>query len=363
MQGGAERQLVELIKRMDKALFSVSLIALYPGGQLWEETCSVPGVRLRHLAKRGRWHLNALAKLAEELRAARPHIVHGYMDVANLLALTAKPMGAKVVWGVRASKLDMSRYDRLRRVALRLESCLARWPDLIICNSEAARTDARERGFPMNRTMVIPNGIDTDRFKPNTAARLEVRAAWQVLPDEFLIGLVGRLDPMKGHSVFITAAGLLAAQYPKVRFVLVGDGALRRQLQEQAASTGAHDRIIWAGERSDMPAVHSALDLSVSSSLFGEGFSNALGESMACEVPCVATDVGDAAVILGNCGWLVPPADAAGLAARMGEAMEACRTGKVRGDVIRRRVMVEFGVDKLARTTSDALLGLLGQAP
>ena len=360
-QGGAERQLVELMKRIDKVLFSVSLIALYPGGPLWEEACSVPGLHLRHLAKRSRWHLNSLAKLAEALREARPDIVHGYMDVANLLALAAKPMGAKVVWGVRASKLDTSRYDRMRRVALRLESCFARWPDLIICNSEAARLGARERGFPMNRTMVIPNGIDTARFKPESAARLEVRARWGVSPDEYLIGLVGRLDPMKGHSVFITAASLFAARHPRVRFVLVGDGDLRRQLQEQAASSGARDKIMWAGERSDMPAVLSALDLSVSSSLFGEGFSNVLGESMACEVPCVASDVGDAAAILGNCGWLVPPGDAVGLAERMGEAMDACRTGKVRRDLIRQRIVEEFGVDKLARTTSDALLGLMGR--
>lgn len=358
-RGGAERQLVELMRCMDKSLFRISLIALYPGGPLWEEACSLPGVRLKHLDKRSRWHLNAVGKLVAALREEKPDIVHGYMDVANLLALAAKPMGAKVVWGVRASRLDASRYDYMRRAALRVESLFARFPDLIICNSESGRNHARERGFPMSRTMVIHNGIDTDRFKPDPAARLRVRAEWRVAPEEYLIGVIGRLDPMKGHAVFLTAASLLAARHPRIRFVAVGDGVLRREMEERAASSSLP--VVWAGERSDMPAVLSALDLSVSSSLFGEGFSNVLGESMACEVPCVATDVGDAATILGNLGWLVPPGDPVALAGRISEAMCAWQDGKMRRDVIRERIVDEFSVGKLARKTSDALLALAGR--
>lgn len=361
-RGGAERQLVELIRGMDKAVFSISLIALYPGGALWEEVCSLPGVRVRHLGKRGRWHLNVVGKLIEALREATPDIVHGYMDVANLLALVAKPMGAKVVWGLRASKVDTSRYDFMRRTVLRLESLFARCPDLIICNSESARIDARARGFPMTRTVVVRNGIDTERFKPDPAARLRVRADWRVSPDEYLIGMIGRLDPMKGHSVFLAAANLVAARQPRARFVVVGDGVLRRELEERAASGGAHERIIWAGERSDIPAVLSALDLSVSSSLFGEGFSNVLGESMACKVPCVATDIGDAAAILGDLGWLVPPGDSRALAESISEAMRGHRAGEARRDLMRQRIVEDFGVEKLARATSGALLTLLGQS-
>jgi glycosyltransferase involved in cell wall biosynthesis len=361
--GGAERQLLELLKGLDKTRFEVDAITLYPGGSLWEEACSVPAVRIQHLGKKGRWHVQVLPTLLRIFRQTRPDIVHGYMDVANLLALAARPAGARVVWGIRASKVDAAVYDRLRQVAIGLESWLSSFPDLIICNSDAARSDAAARGFPNARMVVIPNGIDTDRFQRSTTARRELREIWGVSSDETLVGIVARLDPMKGHSVFLTAAHEVVRLHPQARFAIIGGGRLLPELKNQAANLGLQERLIWAGERSDMPAVLSALDLSVSASLFGEGFSNVLAESMACGVPCVASNVGDAARILGDSRSLVPPGDAAALARQICEALENQMAGNVRGDLLRQRIVSEFGLERLARATEHALGSLIASRP
>ena len=361
-QGGAERQLVELIKHLDKTRFEITLLCQYSGGVLWDEATSIPLVRVEHIGKTGRWDPTFLAKITAYMRRLRPHIVHGYMDVANLLALAAKPLGARVVWGIRASKLDLSRYDFLHRVAFHLETWLSSLPDLIICNSFAARADVVARRFPADRTIVVSNGIDTQRFQHDAIARDKIRAEWRVGPHQFLIGLLARLDPMKGHSVFFAAAQLVAARHGDVRFVLIGDGpdSYRNALEAEAVRYGLSDKLTWAGPRTDVSAVLSALDLSVSASSFGEGFSNSLAEAMACGIPCVATDVGDSANVLGDLGWLARPDDPADLAKQICAAFEASRRGNVSPTLLRTRIQTEFGTQRLVEATTAALLGLIG---
>jgi glycosyltransferase involved in cell wall biosynthesis len=164
---------------------------------------------------------------------------------------------------------------------------------------------------------------------------------------------------MKGHKVFIAAAARIVTRHPDVKFVAVGDGSdqQRRALRDLAQELGLTERVIWAGQRLDMPAVISALDLSVSAS-FGEGFSNVLGESMSCGVPCVATNVGDSAKIVGDLGWLVDPGDEVGLADQIIEAMRFCRTPEFRPELIRRRIEREFSVQRLVDDTTAALCSL-----
>ncbi len=358
-RGGAERQLIALLRALDKALFEIRVITLYGGGALWEEAAAIPCVRLVHLGKKGRWHLGVLGTLWRHLRDARPHIVHGYMDVANILALAGRMRGAKVVWGVRGSNVDMSRYDYMRRIGQGLEARLAKLPDLIICNSRAGWSEVKARGFPTERTVIIPNGIDTERFRTDPESRRAVRGEWRVAPEEFLVGIVGRLDPMKGHAVFLHAARQVLERYAQLRFVLVGDGRLRDPLRELAGQLGIQDRLIWAGERGDMPAVFPALDLTVSASLFGEGFSNVLAESMACGVPCVATDVGDASAILGEFGWSAPPGDPVALAESICRAKNACERSAVDPDLLRGRIVCNYGTGRLADMTAAALGALI----
>lgn len=362
-RGGAERQLLELLKRMEKETFEINLICLYSGGGLWEESLAIPAVTIQQLGKTGRWNVSVIPRLYKLLRKSRPDIVHGYLGVPNLLALVGgRLIGAKVVWGVRASNLDLRQYDYLSRAVARVEGWCARFADLIICNSEAGRMHAVSRGFPPARTKVIQNGIDTDKFRPDREGRARLRQEWGIQPSHYLIGVIARLDPVKGHEIFLAAAAMIVSELESVRFALVGGGPeeFRRQLQSKSADSGLRDKLIWAGERSDIPAVMSSLDLMVSASL-SEGFSNVVAECMACGVQCIATDVGDSRAIMGEFGAVVPPGEPVALADAIRAMIHSGKPDVGAGELMRRRMQAEFSAARLADRTGLMLRTLVGE--
>jgi glycosyltransferase involved in cell wall biosynthesis len=173
--------------------------------------------------------------------------------------------------------MELGRYPWSTRLNYLLEPRFSRLPDLIISNSFAGRRNAVRKGFPDNEHfIVVPNGIDLERFRPDAELGLAVRQEWGVLPGQTLIGIVARLDPMKDYPTFLHAAARLARHDPTIRFVAVGGGPddYAALLRENSRSLDLDGSMIWAGARGDLPAVYSALDLLVSSSAFGEGFSN-----------------------------------------------------------------------------------------
>ena len=185
-----------------------------------------------------------------------------------------------------------------------------------------------------------------------------MRAKWKLGEHEILVGLVGRLDPMKDHPVFLEAASNIARVRRDVRFVCVGDGPAdyAEALKQHAAALGLTNQLMWVGARDDMPAVYSALDIASSSSSYGEGFSNTTAEAMACGVPCVVTDVGDSALIVGDTGSVVAPGDRDALAAAIQRLADLPREERrMLGDACRVRVVSEFGIDRLVQRTEQAL--------
>ncbi|HHM06440.1 MAG TPA: glycosyltransferase [Gammaproteobacteria bacterium] len=360
--GGAERQLVALAGGLHAKGHRVTVLLFYPGGPLAAELL-VRGVPVRDLGKGHRWDvLGFLWRLVRSVRAAAPDIVHAYLPVPNILAVLLWSCfpSAKVVWGVRASNMDLTRYDRLSRWTYRLEAKLAAKADLIIANSHAGVDVLRRRGIPLQRVQVVPNGIDTERFAPDAAARERQRGQWGVGPDVKLIGLVARLDPMKDHPTFLRATALLATQRDDVRFVCVGDGPAdyRRQLLALAAELGVASLLSWRGAVADTPAVYNALDL-VTLASYGEGFPNVVGEAMACGQPCVVTDVGDAARVVGDCGKVVPPRDPSALVAGWQAVLNLSDQDRAGlGAKARERIVKEYRCQHLI-DTSEALLSRL----
>jgi glycosyltransferase involved in cell wall biosynthesis len=355
--GGAQRQLVTLLEGLDSSQFAVTLITFYDGGRFRDQVRDMPHLEYVCIDKRSRWDVfGFMGRLLHELRCRRPHVLHGYLATSNLLAVVLKPwlQGTRIVWGIRGSYMDFSQYEWTERLLFRLECLCARFADLVISNSEAGRKHCLAHGFSNKRIVVIPNGIDTDQFQPDEDARRQVREAWGVGTSEHLIGLVGRLDPIKDHATFLQAAAQLVLERSDVRFVCIGDGPAdySAQLQAQGTALGLAEKLIWAGARSDMSAVQNALDIATSSSL-GEGFPNAIGEAMACGVPCVVTDVGDSAWIVGDTGIVVPAGDAAALAAGWVTCL-AWDSGE-QGQKARTRIVDDFSVPHLARRTEEAL--------
>jgi glycosyltransferase involved in cell wall biosynthesis len=363
--GGAERQLVELVKGLDKTCFAITVAIFYAGGDLWPILQAVPGVTVIVLNKQGRWDLLPFVqRLWRVMREVRPDIVYGYMGVANELGLlVGKLYGAKVVWGLRSSFVDFSRYDWAARWSFRMGAWLSRFPDLIVVNSNAGKQHHVTHGYSGARMVMISNGIDTERCRPDPEIGRLMRAEWGVAEGVPLIGLVGRLDPMKDHPAFLRAAATLAHTCPDARFVCVGGGpeAYAAELRALGESLNLAERLIWTGTLKDMPAVYNAFDLLASSSAFGEGFSNVIGEAMACGVPCVVTDVGDAAFIVGETGAVVPtraPAVLAQAWARLLALPPAER--EALGAKARERIVTHFSRASMVAQTEALLLGLTG---
>ena len=359
--GGAERQLVALARGLHQRGHRVLVLSFYSGGPLTTDLANA-GVSVLTLGKRHRWDLlGPFHRLLRALRRERPDLLHGYLVDANILVtLFARAVpDARVVWGVRASGLDLARYPRAIGMLFRISTWLADRADLIIANSESGAEAHIAEGYPERTLMVIPNGIDTVVFRRDAEARSRTRRQWGIGEGERVIGLVGRLDPMKGHDVFVQAAARLAAERPEVTFVCIGDGpdALRARLEAMGRELGLAGRLRWLPGTNDIAPLYSAMDFLTSASLFGEGFPNVVGEAMACGVPCVVTDVGDSA------GWSVRPASWCRRVIRWrsprgGVARSTGLDDPARADP-RKRVEREFSLDRLVDRTERALGALL----
>jgi glycosyltransferase involved in cell wall biosynthesis len=230
--GGAERQLVVTSKGLAERGYEVVVITFYSGG-FFSDELSKSKVRLLSLNKKGRWDLMTFYfRLISLLKKEMPDVIYSFLGVANIFSVLTRPFvpHARVIWGVRASNMDLVRYGWIDRWSYWVECRLARFADRIVTNSHAGLNFAVAHGFPEPKMTIIPNGIDTEYFCPDKIARYRVRKKWGVDKNERLIGLVARIDPMKGHATFLKAAKLLRLQLSNIRFVCVGEGETENKI-------------------------------------------------------------------------------------------------------------------------------------
>ncbi len=361
--GGAEGQVVSLAIGLRQRGHATAVAVCYAGGPLERELrdAAVPVLPLEKRSRRDT--TGFFGRLVRVARRERPDVLHGYLDLPNLLTVVLKPLlpQTKMVWGIRASNMDLSCYDWLTRLSFQLQRAASRFADLIIVNSAAGRDYHVARGFPAERMVVIPNGVDGVRFRPDPEAGRPVRGEWGVGDRQALIGLVARLDPVKGHPTFLRAAALLARERDDVRFVCVGSGPqpYRQALEATGRELGLSGRLIWSGPRSDMPGVYNALDIACSSSS-SEGFPNVVVEAMASGVPCVVTAVGDSAWIVGDAGLVVPAGDPHALAQGWRTMLSRPREDRAAlGVRARERVLAHFSRETLVEQTFEVLARLV----
>jgi glycosyltransferase involved in cell wall biosynthesis len=357
--GGSQRQIVELAKGLADAGHDVTLISCFEGGVFSKDVVQFKRIRYVSLKKKGRWDLPGfLFRFLVQIRSLRPDVLYGFLSLANLLSVLAKLFipGVRVVWGVRASNLDFEKYVPMIRATFSLECFFSRFSDVVIANSDAGRDYCREVYSFSGEIKVVRNGIDTEFFKPDPEKRIKQRSEWQVNDAVILAGIVGRIDPMKGYPVFIKAAAIVAKKHPDLCFVCVGDGPedYVLELKELAAEFGISDRVIWSGFKRDMSKVYNALDIFTSASIFGEGFSNVICEAMATGIPCVVTDVGDSALIVGDTGIVVLPDDPVSLASGWEEFLS--KKKNINSQKIRKKIVDEFDLKKLTKRTEKILL-------
>ena len=306
--GGAETMLYKVLRATDPESFSSSVVTLIDGGKL-RPRIEALGVPVDSLGMtRGVPGPVGFLRLLRLLRDRRPHVIHTWLYQSSLVGLIAgRIQGVPAcVWNLRNSDIDWERYPTGSRMVFRTLPLLSELPDAVVVNSNSGKIAHEQASFRPRRWEVIPNGFDVDEFRPNPAARLRFRAPLDF--PRFVIGLVARWDPMKDHRTFLEAAARFRNLKPDTRFVLVGQGMDARNpaLANEIAKVGLGESVELLGERTDMPEIVPGFDVLSLTSAFGEGFPNAVGEAMACEVPSVVTAVGDAAPVVGDTGIVVP---------------------------------------------------------
>jgi glycosyltransferase involved in cell wall biosynthesis len=360
--GGAERQISLLAPALAGIGATVVLATDYPGGR-FSAGLEARGVKLVSLEKRSRWHLAAPgARLTQLMRHEQIDVLYSVMPTANLVSALLRPaLGrTRLVWGVRSSDVRTRRLSALETGLLNAEAQLSPVPDAVIFNSESGLRHALARSWHPRSRHVVPNGFDEGDFSFDTAARDRVRAEFGVRSDEKLVGIVARLDPVKDHDTFIRAASILARRGSDARFIVVGEGSKSwtARLRSLAADLGVGGRVRFAGNRTDVRSVFSALDLCCLTSV-SEGFPNVLAEAMLCGVPCVSTDVGDARAILGPYGGVVP----ARIEGALADAIDAALASRPARPLLRDHIVEHFSIPRLARETMAVLEKVARAAP
>jgi glycosyltransferase involved in cell wall biosynthesis len=301
--GGAERLLTTLLLQQD-ARERISVVSLQPGGvfrrKLEGAGISVTDLGVRHVAGA----LRGTLALAALIRAQRPAVVYGWMYHGNLLALAALLFAGRprtpLFWTVFSTDSIGPRVCLLARIVRRVSALLSRWVTGVIYNAEEAREYHRRIGFRERRSVVLSNVIDADAFRHDRRRRGAFRAALAIGSDDVVVGVVGRVVPMKDWQTVQLAVRDLTG------VVTLAIGAGTRELPPQAGFIGL-------GWRNDVVSVLSASDIFLLGSAFGEGTSLALGEAMLCGLPCVVTDVGGNAALAGDGGIVVQPRNPAAI--------------------------------------------------
>lgn len=323
--GGAEMMLLKLLAQFhDDGEPEGEVLCLSGGGPV-EAPIAALNVSVTNLGMSpGLGAFLKYPRLKGAIAAAQPDIVQTWMYHANLMGSLALGWRSNppLVWGLRQSNLDRARGKKRTILVAHAGAWLSRRvTDRIVCVSGSVRDVHVAMGYDAAKSIVIPNGFDSDQFRPDPAARGEVRAELGVSENTPLVGLVARFDPQKDHGTFFAAAKVVSEKHPDAVFVLCGEGVdgTNEALIHMIRKAGLEENARLLGRRDDIARMTASLDIAVSSSAFGEGFSNALGEALSCGVPVVATDVGESRSIVGDAGLVVPPENSPALAAAIGE--------------------------------------------
>lgn len=368
-RGGAQTMLVRLLTHMDRSRFAPVVVTLIDGGScaaaLMAAGIPVHGLGMRRQLgmRRAAVSLAALLRLRRLIRSEQPALLESWLYHADLMALAASLLtGVPIVWNLRCAHMALEHYSRQVRLVRRALAWASGYPAAILANSEAGRRYHAALGYHPRRWEVVPNGFDTDLFRPDAARRAAARQDLGVAPAQVLIGMVARVDPMKDHDTFLEAAVLIAEARADAAFVLVGAGT-----EALVPPSRLGRRLHALGERDPVETILPALDVMVLASR-GEGFPNVIGEAMACGVPCVASDVGDVASIIADTGVVVPPGDPASLAAAVLTLIARGPVERERlGEAARQRIAVHYSlaaaVARFQRLESELARGGPGGAP
>lgn len=325
--GGAEMMLYQLLSRINRERFSPIVISLLDYGTLGERITAL-GIPVYTLEmKQGIPNARNIWRLIKLIRQIKPDLIQGWMYHGNMAAQLARLSllyQAPVLWSIHYSPDLLSLEKRLTALIIKSGAYLSRFSASNIFVSQTSRQKHEKLGYRSQHNCVIPNGFDTSVLVPSQTAKSEIRFELSLPEDSILIGVMGRYHPMKDHNNFLQAAALISQKYDNIYFLLAGTGIDKdnKNLVDLIQDIQLVKQTKLLGERGDIPRLAAALDIATLPSAYGEAFPLVVGEAMSCGVPCVVTDVGDSALIVGDTGRVVAPQNPEALAQAWQELIE-----------------------------------------
>lgn len=361
--GGAETMLYRLLSDLGRETQSSLVISLGDEGFFASRFREV-GIPVRTLNMNPKFpNPLKILRLRGWLREFRPDLVQTWMYHADLIGSLAAPFAGDipVVWGIHKSTLETNSitYTHLVRWVSALIS--NRLPSAIIACSARAKEVHVQLGYPKEKITVIPNGFDLQQFRPNLSHRKEIRDELGISKNAIVIGTVARFHPQKDYRNFIKAIGILTKTKPGTHYLLCGEGVsvgnktLTYWLDEENLS----DKVYLLGLRNDITRLLNAMDIFTLSSAYGEGFPLVVGEAMATGLPCVVTDVGDSAYLVGSTGSVLPPNNPGALAAAWSDLQElSLKQRQKLGAKARKRIQDHFSIAKIRRDYDELYMSV-----
>lgn len=363
--GGAERQFALMAEGLAARGHEVTAISVLPTGFHWKFLChseSVNTLCLYPESKDKEITLKTLcggiSRLRKKIHCQPVDILYSGLTVGNFMAALAHPATSpgKLVWGIRNSTIEGSWEKKALAMGSRF---ISKRPDMVISNSYAGQFFARRRGLLQAPHEVIPNGIDTNRFRPDLLQRDKLRSELGLPPNSFVITSIGRITPAKDHFTLLRALSLLRKVHPHIRLVCLGEGerSLQQSLQRETACLGIQDLVAWHPPSSNPERWHQIADLFCSTSCRGEGLSNSLAEAMACGIPVIATKTGDHARLLQGVGVVVPPKDPRALASAIDQYLR--NRHHTSSESIRQKILHHYSLSTMIARTEVCLQKVL----
>ncbi len=352
--GGAEMMLWKLLQGMKGDDWNLQVVTLLDGGVM-QERIEALGIPVTSVGlSSGNFSPAAWLKLRALGRELSPDVVQGWMYHGNLAAsamASAAPGPSRLFWNIRQSLPNMSQEKMLTRLVIRLGGCLSGKPQAVIYNARVSMGQHRNYGYRTGNAVHIGNGFDLDVFRPRAGAGERLRTRLGLAADAVLAGQLGRWHHVKGYDVFLAAAAEVVAQRSEVHFVCAGQDVHGEQpdLKDIMARPGLAGHVHFPGNIDDPAEFLAGLDLLCSASR-AEAFANVIGEAMACGVPCVVSDVGDSALIVGETGIVVPAEDPSALGRGiLGYLDGTVEEREAKGERARQRIAAKYGMSEVVR--------------
>lgn len=353
--GGAERMLEKVVTHAARPCTDI-VVSLSDFGPIGRRLIDA-GIDVRALGFGPQSvSLAGLYRLLQMLRQIKPQAVQGWLYHGNLVAsvavFLARLREAKVHWGIRGTLYGLEREKSGTRAVIRLLARMSARPESIHYNSNKSREQHEALGFSHQRAVIIPNGFDVETHRRDERQSAAARERWGIGRNAFVIGMVTRDHPMKAHEKFFDAAARFSKVGGDVELLLAGRGitADNQTLRGAISRFGLESRTHLLGELADPSEAYRAMDVLALTSEWGEAFPNVLGEAMSFEIPCVTTDIGDAANIVGASGIVVPIGDVDGIARAFGDLQSMGEAGRRRlGALARTRVVENFSMREICQ--------------